>query len=76
MYVIPLCGGEETSLEINAASALIIQFYVSFLKTFAIFSPVAVSACVSLRTSLLEFQSLLLQARFPKSIGSRGLNEE
>lgn len=57
MYLIPRYE-KDASLEIDAASALIMSFYVSFLKkknlanSFTL--PNAEGACVSCCTSLLE----------------------
>lgn len=78
MYLIPRYE-KDASLEIDAASALIMSFYVSFLKKKKKILPI-LFLCLTQRVLVslvvhlyLKIQELLLQAWFPKSTGSKSL---
>lgn len=78
MYLIPRYE-KDASLEIDAASALIMSFYVSFLKKNIYILPI-LFLCLTQRVLVslvvhlyLKIQELLLQAWFPKSTGSKSL---
>lgn len=78
MYLIPRYE-KDASLEIDAASALIMSFYVSFFKKKKKILPI-LFLCLTQRVLVslvvhlyLKIQELLLQAWFPKSTGSKSL---